>query len=168
MKPEAGRGRRTPIPTKRHAEHRPARRPRRRRPGGNAEAVFSPIKKMRPAGHVAPGGQVLGKKKDMSVILIAGGTGLVGMHLSRILVEKGHQVRHLSRRPRPAAAFPAYAWNPEKGTIDAAAFSGVDYVVNLAGANLAEKRWTPAQKRRIIESRTQSSRLLGESIAALN
>jgi uncharacterized protein len=100
----------------------------------------------------------------MRTVLIAGGTGLVGTRLSEILRDRGYKVIHLSRRQNFETEFPAYAWNVEKGTIDEAALTQADYIVNLAGAGIADKRWTASRKKLIIESRTQSTALLGRFV----
>jgi uncharacterized protein len=96
----------------------------------------------------------------MKNILIAGGTGLVGIHLSRMLKSKGYNVMHLSRRQNKDAEFPAYSWDIQKGVIDEEAFSQADYIINLAGSGIADKRWTDDRKKDIIKSRTESTLLL--------
>ncbi|MEO6760105.1 MAG: TIGR01777 family oxidoreductase [Saprospiraceae bacterium] len=93
----------------------------------------------------------------MPTVLIAGGTGLIGGRLTELLRLRSYTVRLLSRSPNGKEQF---AWDPEKGTIDAAALADVDYVINLAGAGIADQRWTEARKREIIDSRVQSTRLL--------
>jgi uncharacterized protein len=100
----------------------------------------------------------------MQTVLIAGGTGLVGARLSEILTSRGYKVIHLSRKQNLEAPYPAYAWDIEKGTIDEAVLSQADYVINLAGAGIADKRWTAMRKKIIIESRTQSTALLAQFI----
>jgi uncharacterized protein len=100
----------------------------------------------------------------MQTVLIAGGTGLVGSRLSELLRGRGYKVIHLSRRQNLDAEFPAYAWDIEKSTIDETALSQADYIINLAGAGIADKRWSAARKKLIIESRTQSTALLGRFI----
>jgi uncharacterized protein len=100
----------------------------------------------------------------MRTVLIAGGTGLVGTRLSEILRDRGYKVIHLSRRQNLEAEFPAYAWNVEKGMVDENALTQADYIINLAGAGIADKRWTASRKKLIIESRTQSTALLGRFI----
>lgn len=102
-----------------------------------------------------------------STILIAGGTGFIGKHLSRRLKSDGHTVRHLSRSKRPDSPYPTFQWDVKAGTIDEAAFADVDYVVNLAGAGIVGARWTDARKAIIISSRTESTRLLGETMLRL-
>jgi uncharacterized protein (TIGR01777 family) len=96
----------------------------------------------------------------MPTVLIAGGTGLIGTRLSKLLQARGYKVNHLSRTRDLHAAFPAYQWDLNKGTIDAEAVQTADYVINLAGAGIADKRWTTARKKLIIESRVQSAELL--------
>ncbi|NJB84526.1 hypothetical protein GGR26_000271 [Lewinella marina] len=103
----------------------------------------------------------------MAVVLIGGGTGFVGMHLSRRLRRDGHEVRHLSRSPDPDAEFPAYYWDVDIGAIDETAFRDVSYVINLAGAGIADARWTDERKRVIIRSRTESTRLLTATLSRL-
>ncbi|THH40627.1 TIGR01777 family oxidoreductase [Neolewinella litorea] len=103
----------------------------------------------------------------MAVVLIGGGSGFVGMHLSRRLRRDGHEVRHLSRSPRPDGPFATYLWDVAAGTIDEAAFRGVDFIINLAGAGIADARWTDERKRLIISSRTESTRLLAATLARL-
>ncbi|MEO0732151.1 MAG: TIGR01777 family oxidoreductase [Bacteroidota bacterium] len=103
----------------------------------------------------------------MPTILIGGGTGFIGMHLSRRLRDLGHNVRHLSRRKRPEAEFPTFQWDVVAQTIDDAAFTDVDYVINLAGAGIADARWTEKRKQVIINSRVNSTGLLAASFARL-
>lgn len=96
----------------------------------------------------------------MSNILIAGGTGLLGSRLSQLLKEKGHHVFHLSRKQNLNAEFPAYQWDLNNKTIDEKAMAKADYIINLAGAGVADARWTAARKKLIIDSRVDSARLL--------
>ncbi len=90
-------------------------------------------------------------------ILVAGGSGFIGVRLVEMLQAQGHSVRLLTRTPR---APHHYAWDPIAGRIDDAAVQGADVVINLAGAGIAEKRWTPARKQLIIASRVESARVL--------
>ncbi len=103
----------------------------------------------------------------MATVLIGGGSGFVGSHLSHRLRRDGHTVRHLSRKKRPEAEFPTYQWNVREQTIDEAALDGVDYVINLAGAGIADERWTESRKEIIIKSRTDSTGLLAATFARL-
>ncbi|MEZ4985827.1 MAG: TIGR01777 family oxidoreductase [Saprospiraceae bacterium] len=100
----------------------------------------------------------------MAIVLIAGGSGLVGSRLSEILVSRGHEVRHFSRSSE--GKYRTYVWNIEQQTYDEAALKGVTHVVHLAGAGIADARWTDARKDLIIKSRTESTLLLRKAIAA--
>lgn len=97
-------------------------------------------------------------------VLLTGGTGLVGTRLTDLLLQKGYQVSHLARSPRQGKV-PAFRWNPATGELDVRAFEGVTSIIHLAGAGVADKRWTPSRKREILESRTQSSALLYKTLA---
>lgn len=96
----------------------------------------------------------------MATVLIAGGTGLIGRRLSILLQNRGYTVIHLSRTRNLEATFPAYAWDLQRQTIEQEAIEQADYIINLAGAGIADKPWTAARKKLIIESRTQSNALL--------
>jgi uncharacterized protein (TIGR01777 family) len=102
----------------------------------------------------------------MSQILITGGTGLLGSALTRMLLGNGHKVIILSRTKRTSNdSNITYAlWDVKDQTIDESAVSAADYVFHLAGANVADKRWTDARKKEILESRTQSGTLLVKAI----
>lgn len=96
----------------------------------------------------------------MPTVLLAGGTGLIGTRLAEMLRAKAYSVRILTRTPKQAGQF---AWNPSAGTLDEAALQDVDFVVNLAGAGIAERRWTNARKREIVESRLRSAHTLRDA-----
>jgi uncharacterized protein (TIGR01777 family) len=96
-------------------------------------------------------------------VLISGATGLIGTSLTRELEAGGHRVRRLTRSPRSAGDV---GWDPEAGRVDGS-LEGTDTVVHLAGESIAEGRWTPEKKRRILESRQRGTRLLAETVAAL-
>ncbi|WP_407526488.1 TIGR01777 family oxidoreductase [Lacibacter sp. MH-610] len=101
----------------------------------------------------------------MSKICITGGTGLIGRRLTSLLSAQGHEVLILSRSAKAGAAGISYAtWNPERGTIDGAAVRDCDAIIHLAGAGVAEKRWTKKRKAEILNSRTHSSALLVQAL----
>jgi uncharacterized protein len=96
-----------------------------------------------------------------STILITGGTGLVGKALTKLLISKGHKVIILTRSPKANSDTIQYAkWDTDTQTIDGKAIQQADYIIHLAGAGVADKRWTEARKKEIEDSRTQSSALL--------
>ncbi len=97
-------------------------------------------------------------------VLIAGGSGFIGSHLSSLLKEKGFQVSILTRSLNPDLNVNQFVWDVEKHQIDPDAFKNIDYLINLAGTNIAEGRWTRSRKKRILESRTKSTALLYEAV----
>lgn len=96
----------------------------------------------------------------MATVLIGGGTGLIGSRLSELLQIEGHTVLHLSRSKNLEAKYPAYEWDLHRQSIDMEAVEQADYIINLAGAGIADKPWTSDRKQIIIESRTKSNALL--------
>ena len=101
-------------------------------------------------------------------IVIAGGTGFLGRPLATALAADGHDVVLLSRGAGPAAsAFRVVAWTPDGRTGPwASELDGAGAVVNLAGESIGDRRWSDAQKRRILESRVNATRSLAAAIAA--
>jgi uncharacterized protein (TIGR01777 family) len=88
------------------------------------------------------------------------------MHLSTLLEKEKYDVVHLSRRSNPGERFKSYLWEPETGYCDKNAFKDGDTVIHLAGANIGEKRWSTERKRVIIESRTETARLIYDASVA--
>ena len=95
-----------------------------------------------------------------SKILITGGSGLVGRHLTSVLLEKGYSVVHLSRNQGQFGRVRVYRWDPTMGILDPMALDGVDYIIHLAGANIGEKRWSEKRRKEIVSSRVDSALLL--------
>ena len=99
-------------------------------------------------------------------IAVTGSNGLIGSALIMALEADGHGVRRLVRG---GATGPGrVAWDPAAGTIDAAGLDGVDAVVHLAGEGIGEKKWSPEQKRRILDSRTAGTDLIARTIAGMS
>jgi uncharacterized protein len=103
--------------------------------------------------------------RHMQTVLIAGGSGLVGSRLSHILRGNGYNVIWLSRKGNLEADFPTYAWDIENKYIDEKAIQQADFVINLAGSGIADRRWHTARKKEIIDSRVQSTLLLKHYLA---
>ncbi|MFN0213704.1 MAG: TIGR01777 family oxidoreductase [Saprospiraceae bacterium] len=99
-----------------------------------------------------------------STVLIAGGSGLIGIRLSEMLRSQGYPVRLLTRSPQGENQF---FWNPALGEIDPAALQDIDFVVNLAGSGIADKRWTADRKKDLVESRQQSEELLFHTVKGM-
>lgn len=102
----------------------------------------------------------------MPTVLITGGTGLVGTALTPMLVAKGYDVIIMSRSKKlsndPKISYAV--WHVEKGIIDESAVAKADHIIHLAGAGVAEKRWTNNRKQEIVNSRIDSSKLLVDSL----
>ena len=97
----------------------------------------------------------------MKNIIISGGSGLVGQRITELLEKKGYEVAWLSRSRQGRKSF---LWDVEKQEIDQEAMEWADAIIHLAGAGVAEKRWTAERKKLIFESRTQSTQLLFSAI----
>ena len=98
----------------------------------------------------------------MHTVLITGGTGMVGTSLTQLLLSKGYQVIVLTRQPR-VSNLPnlTYAvWDIDRGYIDPSAIHNADTIVHLAGAGVADKRWSKKRKQEIVDSRVLSGALL--------
>ncbi len=96
-------------------------------------------------------------------VLMTGGSGFVGRALSARLLEAGHRVRWLSRRPDPGAPVPVVTGDPALPGDWQAALGEADAVVHLAGEGLA-RRWTGERRARIRSSRVDSARLLAAGL----
>jgi uncharacterized protein (TIGR01777 family) len=101
----------------------------------------------------------------MAKILITGGTGLVGKRLTAMLKERKHEVRILSRNPKGLNEF---KWDVSKSFIDDKALDNIDFIIHLAGAGIADKRWSNERKKVIIDSRVDTANLLFHKIKAQN
>jgi hypothetical protein len=106
-------------------------------------------------------------------IIIAGGSGFLGRRLTTAWLETGDDITILTRRPEPTRRrFPASVtvahWNPP--VVDdqlVASLRGADAVVNLAGAPIGGRPWTPGHKRAILQSRLDTTRTVVEALSRL-
>lgn len=99
-------------------------------------------------------------------VLVTGSTGMVGTALIAELKAAGHHVVRLVRRRRGSGDTEVF-WNPAKGELNVVDLEGIEAVVNLAGENIADGRWTPEKKKRIMQSRVQATTLLSETLAKM-
>ncbi|HVB02654.1 MAG TPA: TIGR01777 family oxidoreductase [Chitinophagaceae bacterium] len=103
----------------------------------------------------------------MESVTITGGTGLLGRELCRWLLTAGYRVNVLSRgntNPSFAENIRLFRWNPQQGTIDEKAISDTDFIIHLAGASIAAKRWSESRKKEILESRAGGAKLLNAAM----
>lgn len=99
-------------------------------------------------------------------VLITGATGLVGTALTKLLINQGFIVNYLTtsvKKIETDSNFKGFYWNPKTAEIDAKCIDGVEVIIHLAGANIAQ-RWTSSYKREILESRVLSTNLLFETL----
>ena len=103
---------------------------------------------------------------NMATVLITGGTGMIGKHLSEMLVKKGYEVIVLSRKSSMTDKNGVHyaAWDVASQQIDADAIRKADHIIHLAGAGVADKRWTAERKREIAESRIRSGELIVKAL----
>jgi uncharacterized protein (TIGR01777 family) len=97
-------------------------------------------------------------------ILITGGSGLLGTSLSQKLDTLGYEVIHLSRYKSKVSKYRIFTWNIASGSIEEGAFDGVDYIIHLAGAGVADKRWTDERKKVLASSRIDSATLMHKQL----
>jgi uncharacterized protein (TIGR01777 family) len=100
----------------------------------------------------------------MAHYIISGGTGLIGSNIAKILKNQGNKVGFLSRKSGVENDVKKYKWDIKKQEIDTRWLRETDVLIHLAGAGVADKRWTNSYKKEIRDSRIQSTRLLYETL----
>ena len=103
----------------------------------------------------------------MRKVLITGGSGLIGRRLSFLLKSRGYEVRILSRSNNPKNSYKTFLWNISEKTINDSAFEDLNHIIHLAGAGIADKRWSEKRKKKIIASRVASTNLLYNTVKRL-
>jgi uncharacterized protein (TIGR01777 family) len=105
--------------------------------------------------------------------VVGGSSGLIGEALIADLRREGHEVVRLVRpsassrnREQPGNALEV-SWDPERGALDHSHLEGCEVFVNLSGASIGDRRWTPARRNEIVRSRVQTTSLLSRTIAKL-
>lgn len=96
----------------------------------------------------------------MARVLITGGTGLIGKHLSQRLQERAYEVAILSRARKKEEQIPTYYWDIDKSEVDKEAIANADFIIHLSGTSIGEKRWTTKRKQQIVDSRIRSGQLI--------
>jgi len=101
-------------------------------------------------------------------VAISGATGLVGTVLAAYMIEQGHEVSALIRKPgsQPTGTHPI-SWDPYSESIESDKLNGHDVVINLSGAGVADSRWTNDRMKTIRESRLATTSFLSRSLVSL-
>lgn len=101
-------------------------------------------------------------------IVITGATGLIGKPLCAALVADGHTITVLTRNPEQTRKMPAQVqlvrWDGQTLGEWSRAVDGADAIINLAGAGIADGRWSAARKQSIIQSRVLAGQALTQAI----
>ena len=97
-------------------------------------------------------------------IAVTGASGLIGTALVPLLRSQGHDVVRFVRGS--AAAEDERPWDPSTRTLDPAHLADVDAVVHLAGAGVADERWTDARKAVVLASRVDGTMAVARAVAA--
>lgn len=106
---------------------------------------------------------------EVKTILVTGGTGLIGKALAKVLKTQGYKLILLSRGNELPPDYDAvYRWDATNRSFDYAALEGVTDVIHLAGAGIADKRWTDGRKNEIIQSRIAPLQAIREGLAVRN
>lgn len=93
----------------------------------------------------------------MKVVLIAGGTGMIGRKLTNKLTKNGYQVYKLTRRAKKRGQI---YWDPNIKTIEGKHLNKVEAIINLAGENIGEMKWSESRKEKLRSSRIESTKFL--------
>lgn len=99
----------------------------------------------------------------MPVVLISGGTGLIGTKLTSHLLQLNYEVILLTRNKKSLSDNPKMSysfWDVKKEILDGDAIQKADHIIHLAGAGVMDKKWTEEYKKEIVDSRVKSSELL--------
>ena len=99
-------------------------------------------------------------------VAITGASGLIGRHLTSALIGRGDEVVPLSRANGQVHGVPTVEWDPVFEDLPGAAMDGVDAIVNLAGASVAEGRWTREHRKLIHDSRVITTTRIADALAA--
>lgn len=101
-------------------------------------------------------------------ILIAGGSGKIGRKLTERLKEEGHTISWLTSSNQSYKDIKAFQWDYTTGKFDSKALENIDAIINLAGAGIADQKWTRERKKILKDSRVKTTELLLEKVKENN
>jgi uncharacterized protein (TIGR01777 family) len=98
----------------------------------------------------------------MPKILITGANGLIGSRLQEMLLAREYEINTLGRTAHTSGSKQVrpYIWDIEAGRMDVRALEGVETIIHLAGAGVADQRWSADRKKEIMDSRVNSTKLI--------
>ncbi|REA62034.1 TIGR01777 family protein [Dyadobacter luteus] len=99
-------------------------------------------------------------------VLITGGTGLIGKRLTELLLQRGYEVAILSRSKKDIPSVKVYEYDTEKDYIENGALANTSHLIHLAGAGVADERWTEKRKKVILDSRIKPVELINRKLKA--
>lgn len=102
----------------------------------------------------------------MAKVIIAGGTGFVGGHLTKRLKDGGHEVSILSRKGPVPVGVTSVPWDGVHVGPWMDELEGADAVINLSGSSISQK-WTPEARTNILQSRVQSTQAIGRALESV-
>ena len=88
--------------------------------------------------------------ENKEIVLVTGGTGLIGKAVVPILKKKGYQVYILTRNKKKSKEKEFIYWNEKKGILDLNVLSKVHHIIHLSGSSIISKRWNEKRKKEII------------------
>ena len=102
-------------------------------------------------------------------VVITGGTGLIGSRLVQLINPSRYDIHIYTRNPRPSHENVSYySWNLDSGEMDLEGLRNCHHIISLAGAGIADKRWTDKRKKEIINSRVLGNELVHTKLNELN
>jgi len=107
---------------------------------------------------------LLTMQQDPKIIVIAGGTGLIGTRLSEILKKTGYEIKILTRNEDLSNDSRYVNWKPKQNQLDYTAIENCHAIINLAGAGIADQKWTSEYKKIVISSRVDSNNTLASAM----
>lgn len=105
---------------------------------------------------------------NKKIILICGGSGMIGRAIAQTLNKQDYDIRILTRKKSISIPYDQYLWDPYAGSMEKGALDGVHGVINLAGASIGHKRWTKSVKKELEQSRISSTRFLIQQVNLCN
>jgi len=101
-------------------------------------------------------------------VVITGGTGLIGKRLTTLLLARGYEIAYLTRKKINIPSVDVFEWDVKNNYIETGALENTDFLIHLAGAGVADERWTEERKKEIYSSRTDTIELVARKLKELN